>query len=66
MYKCGQWAYFVNKEEEKKDEIGLLRSIFKNEKYDVISKQVYKEGETKKKYTKTYFLKNLNLKEKMN
>lgn len=65
LYKCGTWNYFVKqhtKEGEELSEICLLKSIFKNEKYELISKMKYEErnGE-RKKYSNIYFFKDLNL-----
>jgi hypothetical protein len=61
LYKCGSWNFFIQKE-EKRDVIGLLKSIFKNEKYELISKMKYTERENiKKKYCHIYFVKDLNL-----
>ena len=63
IYKWNQWAYFKNKEEDR-DEIGLLRSMFKSEKYGIVSKREYKERDNiKKKYTCLYFIKDLNMDE---
>jgi hypothetical protein len=43
-------------------EICLLKSIFKNEKYELISKMKYAEREgERKKYSYIYFFKDLNL-----
>lgn len=65
LYKCGTWNYFVKqhtKEEEEPSEISLLKSIFKSEKYELISKMKYAEREgERKKYSHIYFLKDLNL-----
>ncbi len=65
LYKCGTWNYFVKqhtKEGEEPSEIGLLKSIFKNEKYELVSKMKYAEREgEKKKYSHIYFFKDLNL-----
>ena len=61
IYKCGSWNYFIQKE-DKRDTIGLLKSIFKTEKYELISRMKYAErGGEKKKYSHIYFLKDLNL-----
>lgn len=61
LYKCGCWNYFIQKE-DKRDEIGLLKSIFKNEKYELVSKRKYIEKEgIKKQYSYIYFFKDLNL-----
>ena len=61
LYKYGCWNYFIQKE-EKRDIIGLLKSIFKSEKYELMSKMKYAEREGKrKKYSHIYFLKDLNL-----
>lgn len=61
LYKCGTWDYFIQKE-EKRDIVGLLKSIFKSEKYELVSKMKYAEraGE-RKKYSHIYFLKDLNI-----
>lgn len=61
LYKCGSWNYFIQKEENR-DEIGLLKSIFKSEKYELISKRILEErnGE-KKQYSGIYFFKDLNI-----
>ena len=48
MFKCGCWNYFIQKEEDR-SEIGLLKSIFKNEKYELINKSRYEEREGIKK-----------------
>lgn len=56
-HKCGCWNYFIKKE-EKRDEIGLLKSIFKDNKYELITKQKYEtRDDIKKKYSCVYFLK---------
>jgi hypothetical protein len=61
LYKCGCWNYFIQKE-EKRDEIGLLKSIFKSEKYELISKRILAEREgEKKQYSGIYFFKDLNI-----
>ena len=65
MYKCGTWNYFVKqhtKEGEEPSEIGLLKSIFKSEKFELVSKMKYAEREgERKKYSHIYFFKDLNL-----
>ena len=41
-YKCGTWNYFVNqhtKEGEELSEISLLKAIFKDENYEIISRR---------------------------
>jgi hypothetical protein len=61
IYKSSGWNYFA-KGETKKDTIGLLKSIFKDDKYELISKRQYKEIDGKKKqHTYLYFMKNLSL-----
>jgi len=61
LYKCGCWNYFIQKE-EKRDIVGLLKSIFKSEKYELVSKMKYAErGGERKKYSHIYFLKDLNI-----
>jgi hypothetical protein len=65
LYKCGCWNYFVKqhtKEGEEPSEICLLKSIFKSEKYKLISKRTVSERANKKKqYSQLYFFKDLNL-----
>ena len=65
LYKCGTWNYFVKqhtKEGEEPSEIGLMKSIFKSENYELVSKMKYAEREgERKKYSHIYFLKDLNL-----
>jgi hypothetical protein len=51
IYKCGTWNYFVNqytREGEKISEISLLKSIFKDEKYEIVSKIKIKNEDNKK------------------
>ena len=61
MYKCGSWNYFIQKE-EKRDIVGLLKSIFKSEKYELVSKRILAVRENKKKqYSGIYFFKDLNI-----
>ncbi len=61
LYKCGCWNYFIQKEENR-DIIGLLKSIFKSEKYELVSKMKYTERDgEKKKYSHIYFFKDLNI-----
>ncbi len=67
LYKCGTWNYFVKqhtKEGEEPSEICLLKSIFKSEKFELVSKMKYakREGD-RKKYSHIYFFKDLNLKQ---
>jgi hypothetical protein len=65
LYKCGTWNYFVKqhtKEGEELSEIGLLKSIFKSEKYELISKRIIAErASEKKQYNVIYFFKDLNI-----
>jgi hypothetical protein len=64
-YKCGTWNYFVNqhtKEGEQLSEISLLKAIFKDDSYEIISRKKIKTiGDTKKHMTNLIFL-NLNKK----
>ena len=61
LYKCGSWNYFIQKE-EKRDIIGLLKSIFKSEKYELVSKRIFAERKCEKKqYSGIYFFKDLNI-----
>lgn len=59
LYKCGGWNYFIKLNSNSKvSEIGLLKSIFKNENYNVINKQIPKEIEgIKKLYSIIHFYK---------
>ena len=65
-YKCGTWNYFVNqhtKEGEELSEISLLKAIFKDENYEIISrrkKMPNKDGENKQQ-TLVFFLKNVDI-----
>ena len=60
-YKCGTWNYFVNqhtKEGEEISEISLLRAIFKDENYEIISRKKIKLMDGIKKHmTNLIFLK---------
>lgn len=58
LYKCGSWNYFKASKSSKNNEIGLLKSIFKNENYNIINKQISKEIEgIKKLYSILHFYK---------
>lgn len=60
IFKCGTWAYF--KKREDRDEIGLLRSMFKSDKYEIISKRQYEYvGDEMRKYTCLYFIKDFDM-----
>jgi hypothetical protein len=48
MFKCGSWNYFIQNEEDR-SEIGLLKSIFKNEKYNLSNKRRLTERDGIKK-----------------
>lgn len=49
-YKCGTWGYFSNDPKKGSgNEITLLRSIYKNDDYDILSKRIMNEREGKKK-----------------
>jgi len=69
LYKCGTWNYFVKqhtKEGEELSEICLLKSIFKNEKYELISKRTVSErANEKKQYNAILFYKGCDLTEKI-
>ncbi len=61
MYKCSSWNYFKS-DENKKDLVGLLKSIFKSEKYEIISKKkIDIRGDVKKQYCNLYFLNGVNI-----
>jgi hypothetical protein len=52
-YKCGTWNYFVNQhtiENKKLSEISLLKTIFKNDGYEIISRIKIKNIENIKKH----------------
>jgi hypothetical protein len=69
LYKCGTWNYFVKqhtKEGEEPSEIGLLKSIFKSEKYKLKpSRLVAERGGEKKQYSAILFYKVYDLAEKI-
>jgi len=69
LYKCGTWNYFVKqhtKEGEDPSEIGLLKSIFKSEKYKLKqSRLVAERGGEKKQYSAILFYKVYDLAEKI-
>ena len=49
-YKCGTWGYFSNDPKKGSgNEITLLRSIYKNDDYDILSKRIMNERDGKKK-----------------
>jgi hypothetical protein len=55
-YKCGNWNYFIQIE-EKRDIIGLLKSVFKSEEYEFINKKKYLEKNgVKKQYTQIFII----------
>ena len=55
MFKCGCLNYFIQKEEDR-SEIGMLKSIFKNEKYELSNRSRLTEREgIKKIYIEIYF-----------
>jgi hypothetical protein len=49
MFKCGTWNYFVKQHNKDVSEIGLLKSIFKNEKYELSNRRRLTEREGVKK-----------------
>ena len=60
-FKCSTWGFFSS--DPKKgmgNEIGLLKAIFKNEKYNILNKRKQLEYDgIKKLYTELYFIKNV-------
>ncbi len=60
-FKCSTWGFFSS--DPKKgmgNEIGLLKAIFKNEKYNILNKRKQLEYDgIKKLYTELYFIKNI-------
>jgi dsDNA-binding SOS-regulon protein len=60
IFKTGSWNYMIKT--ENRDPIGLLKSLFRDQQYELISKMKYVErGGEKHQYTQIYFLKDLNL-----
>ena len=65
-YKCGNWNYFIQKEENR-DVIWLLKSIFKNEIFQLINKQKFLNIDgIKKQYTQIYIICDKNIKNLFN
>lgn len=61
FYNYNSWNYFKNLKNTDSGEIGLLKSILKNENYNIMNKQVLKEiNGIKKMYSVLYFIKNIN------
>ena len=58
-YRCSSWGYFVSlNNNEKGDEIVLLKAIFKDHGYVIFSKDItYEYNNVKKRYTKLFFTK---------
>ena len=62
LYKYGSWNYFIQPEDNR-DEIGLLKSIYKDDNYELISKNITAEREgVKKPYCHIFFTKDLKFK----
>ena len=58
FYNYYSWNYFKKLKNTESGEIGLLKSIFKNENYNIMNKQVLKEiNGLKKMYSVLYFIK---------
>jgi hypothetical protein len=57
FYKCGSWNYFIKLNSNNlTDEIGLLKSIFKSEKYSITNKRINRNiNGTKKLCSILYF-----------
>lgn len=57
-YRCCRWGYFVCENNGKKgDEITLLRAIYKDHDYTILSKNVITEyNGVKSRYVKLFFL----------
>jgi hypothetical protein len=65
MYKTGNWNYFVKQHNKEQSEISLLKSIYKDEKYKLITKRKLVEtGGEKKQVGCMYFYKTYELTEK--
>jgi hypothetical protein len=58
-YRCSTWGYFVSiNNNEKGDEISLLKAIFKDHDFTIFSKDITSEyNNIKKRYTKLFFTK---------
>ena len=58
-YRCSTWGYFVSENNNQKgDEITLLKAIYKDHGYDIFRKDTTHEFfGVKKRYTKLYFTK---------
>ncbi len=61
-YRCCRWGYFVWENNGKKgDEITLLRAIYKDHDYNILSKNILIEYDgVKNRYVKLFFLSNQN------
>ena len=65
-YKCGTWNYFIQKEENR-DIIGLLKSVFKTENFQLINKQKFLTIDgIKKQYTQIYIINDNKIKNLFN
>jgi hypothetical protein len=61
-YRFGNWNYFIKPEEER-DPIGLLKSIFKTDGYELITRLKYTERDgIKKKYSQIFWIKKMKAK----
>ena len=61
-YKCGTWNYFVNqhtKEGEQLSEISLLKAIFMDDGYEIISRKKIKTIDNIKKHMTNFIFLNL-------
>ncbi len=58
-YRCSTWGYFVSiNNDEKGDEITLLKAIYKDHDYNIFSKDITSVyNNVKKRYTKLFFTK---------
>lgn len=59
-YRCCRWGYFVWENNGRKgDEITLLRAIYKDHDYNILTKNVITEyNGVKTRYVKLFFIKN--------
>ena len=58
FYNYHSWNYFKKLKNTNSGEVGLLKSIFKNENYNIMNKQVIREiNGVKKMYSVLYFIK---------
>lgn len=61
IYRFGNWNYFI-KPEGDRDPLGLLKSIFKSDGYDLVTRLKYTERDgIKKKYSEIFWIKKIKV-----